>query len=191
MDKVIARGVPPWRVNAGPGDANSAPTRPGRVEDMSAYERPDIRRYQEPDDDAPRPATPLKTALMAIRDDLERRSREWMTVARLVEQSRQHLAAAESDRDATYKQLVEIVPLVEETARDLKAATDSYQEGETPRDLKALFERNGQALDQLEKLAGALRTQLVWSRSAWEQYFQNMENEQRLRAEMLGTSADR
>lgn len=132
---------------------------------------------------------PLKAAFLAIREDLERRSREWVTMAHLVEQNRLHLAAAEIERDAAYKLLAEIVPTVEETARALKGAMESNKDSDNPTDLKALFDNSDRALERLERVASDLSAQLAWCRSTWEQYSSTVEREKELRSHMLGNRA--
>lgn len=133
-----------------------------------------------------RSAKPLKAAFLAIREDLERRSREWVTVAHLVEQNRLHLAAAEIERDAAYKLLAEIVPTVEETSRALKSAMEINKDSDVPSDLKSLFDNSDRALERLERVASDLSAQLAWCRSTWEQYSTTVEREKDLRSQMLG-----
>src|SRR5215218_3636676 len=60
-----------------------------------------------------------------VSDELERRSREWTAMVRLLEQNRHTLDCAEMERDAAYDELARIVPIVQETAKELTAAMDA------------------------------------------------------------------
>jgi len=125
------------------------------------------------------------SAFASLRDDLERRSRQWVTTVRVLELQHQHLTAAELERDAAYAQLSQVIPVVEEMAGALKAAMDAYKAGKPTRDLDVLFERNEEAINDLEKAALAVSTHFLACRSAWDQYLQSVESAKRLRAEML------
>ncbi len=104
-------------------------------------------------------------------------------MVRLLDQHRLQLEAAEKERDAAYDQLARIVPLVQDSARELKSAMDRCKAGELGADLAGLCAKNGKALEELEKIAVALSSHFLWCRSAWEQYAKTIVVAQRLRAE--------
>jgi hypothetical protein len=118
-----------------------------------------------------------------VSDELERRSREWTAMVRLLEQNRHTLDCAEMERDAAYDELARIVPIVQETAKDLTAAMDASRSGRPSPDLPELFAKNSESLDQLEKVSVALSGHFLRCRAAWEQYARSVENAQRLRGE--------
>jgi hypothetical protein len=118
-----------------------------------------------------------------VSDELERRSREWTAMVRLLEQNRHTLDCAEMERDAAYDELARIVPIVQETAKELTAAMDASRSGRPSPDLPELFAKNSEALDQLEKVSVALSGHFLRCRAAWEQYARSVENAQRLRGE--------
>jgi hypothetical protein len=119
-----------------------------------------------------------------LRHVLEQRSREWTTMVRQLEQHRQHLSALEQEQSATYEQLERIVPVVQGTYRTLKASIEAKKSGEPAAEIDEVAAVNARALEELEKLAGALSTQAVWFRSAWEQYARTVDNAQRLRTQL-------
>src|SRR5215218_648755 len=118
-----------------------------------------------------------------VSDELERRSREWTAMVRLLEQNRHTLDCAEMERDAAYDELARIVPIVQETAKDLTAAMDASRSGRPSPDLPELFAKNSESLDQLEKVSVALSGHFLRCRAAWEQYARSVETAQRLRGE--------
>ena len=128
---------------------------------------------------AARPSVPYAS----VGEELERRSREWTAMVRLLEQNRHALDCAEMERDGAYDELSRIVPIVQETAKELTAAMDASRGGQPAPDLPELFSRNSDALDQLEKVAVALSGHFLRCRTAWEQYARSVENAQRLRGE--------
>lgn len=138
--------------------------------------------------DTGRPGKPGETGFMAIGEELERRSRAWGNMVRLLEQYRQQLEAAEADRDATHADFSRIVPAVLEAARELKDAMDSTKAGQGTNDIAALFAKNAEALDQLEKVASVLSVRLLWCRTAWEQYAGAITEAQRLRSDTLSAT---
>src|SRR3954470_12677793 len=151
-------------------------TRGGRSE---ASRRSDIF---ERSPGAPRPALPTVEYARGSHE-LERRSREWTAMVRLLEQNRHTLDCAEMERDAAYDELARIVPIVQETAKDLTAAMDASRSGRPSPDLPELFAKNSESLDQLEKVSVALSGHFLRCRAAWEQYARSVENAQRLRGE--------
>lgn len=149
-----------------------------------AEERSVVRKGQaEATAEAPRANNAGEGGFAAVRGDLERRSREWSSMVRLLDQHSQHFEAAERERDSTYEELASAMPIVQESARELKAAIAACRAGELGADLAALFAKNGAALEQLEKVATALNAHFLWCRSAWEQYARTMVAAQRLRAD--------
>ena len=105
-------------------------------------------------------------------------------MARQIVYHRQHLETAQRERDTAYEELARIVPLVQETARELKSAMDRCKAGELGADLAGIFGKNGAALEDLEKIAVTLNGISQWTRSAWEQYARTIVNAQRLRGEL-------
>ena len=79
-----------------------------------------------------------------VSDELERRSREWTAMVRLLEQNRHTLDCAEMERDAAYDELARIVPIVQETAKELTAAMDASRSGRPSPDLPELFAKNSE-----------------------------------------------
>lgn len=134
-----------------------------------------------------RPVRQPQSAFLAIREDVERRSREWIATAHLVEQSRNYLATAEAERDFGYKTLAEVLPLVEESGRDLKEAMNRAKDGEDVGNIESLFEASDRALECLERVASDLSAQLVWCRTAWEQFEKAHQKEKKLREEVVGS----
>lgn len=117
----------------------------------------------------------------AVGDDLERRSREWTHMVRLLDQHRLHLESAEGERDQLQDKLKAILPEVQESSRALKAMLDRSKSGDISGDLAAQFDRNMRALDALEKTATALNNNFLWCRSAWEQYARSVLRAQQMR----------
>jgi hypothetical protein len=157
----------------------AALTRNGKGE---AAKRPDIFERSAGASAAARTARPA-VGYASVGDELERRSREWTAMVRLLEQNRHTLDCAEMERDAAYDELSRIVPIVQETAKDLTAAMDASRGGQPSSDLPELFARNSDALDQLEKVSVALSGHFLRCRTAWEQYARSVENAQRLRGD--------
>ena len=119
---------------------------------------------------------------MAVGEDLERRGRQSATMARLLDQHRQQLVTAEKERDAAYEQLARVVPVVQETANDLREAMNARKVDEDQARMHRLFMLNGRALDELEKVATALFADFLWVKSAWEQYARSVEDARLLRS---------
>jgi hypothetical protein len=165
------------------------PVKPRGSDAAPANARPVVRKETVPSE---KPLEPMSEAMRsptlaggfaAVRDDLERRTRESAHMVRLLEQHRQHLEATERERDAVYEQLARIVPMVQDSARELKTAMDQCKAGELGADLASLWLRNGKALEELENVAATLASRFLWCRSAWEQYAKSIVVAQRLRAE--------
>ena len=167
-----------------------APPEPPAAIPLRRLEERGNTRKSLPDlgSDTARPHKPAETAFFAIGEELERRSRAWGNMVRLLEQYRQQLEAAEADRDATHADFSRIVPAVLEAARELKEAMDSTKAGQGTNDIAALFTKNAEALDQLEKVASVLSVRLLWCRTAWEQYTGAINEAQRLRSETMSAT---
>src|SRR5215217_6059580 len=127
-------------------------TRGGKSE---ASRRSDIFERSPAAAGAARPALPT-VEYARVSDELERRSREWTAMVRLLEQNRHTLDCAEMERDAAYDELARIVPIVQETAKELTAAMDASRSGPPSPDLPELFAKNSESLDQLEKVSVAI-----------------------------------
>ena len=125
---------------------------------------------------------------MAVGEDLERRSRQSATMARLLEQHRYQLQTAERERDAAYDKFSRVVPVVQETAQALREALDARKLDEDPAKMHRLFMLNGRALDELEKVAVTLFADFLWVKSAWEQYARSAEDARKLRASLDSTN---
>ena len=137
----------------------------------------------EPSNDGPQAAKQAEAPFTAIGEDLERRSRSWGNMVRMLEQHRRQLEGAEADRDATHSDFSRIVPAVLEAARELKDAMDATKAGQGRDNIPALFDKNAEALDRLESVASTLSVRLMWCRMAWEQYAASIKDAQRLRTE--------
>ena len=130
--------------------------------------------------------TRVEGGFAAIRDDLDRSMQAGASVVRQIVQHRHHLETAERERDAAYAELARIVPLVQDTARELKTAMDRCKAGELGADLAGVFGKNAAALEDLEKTVMTLSGICQWTRSAWDQYARAIVNGQRLRSELRG-----
>ena len=116
-----------------------------------------------------------------VAEELERRSRDWTMMVRLLEQQRLHLETSENERTRLYAQLHAILPVVDETAGSLETAVETTKSGDVSSNLSALFAENLRALDQLENAAKALTANLLWTRSSWEQYARSVIVAQKMR----------
>jgi hypothetical protein len=132
----------------------------------------------------PEPGDTVWDTFMAVGEDLERRSRQSATMARLLEQHRFQLQTAERERDAAYEKFNRVVPVVQETAQALREALDARKLDEDPAKMHRLFMLNGRALDELEKVAVTLFADFLWVKSAWEQYARSAEDARKLRASL-------
>lgn len=160
-----------------------SPSRPELVKEAPA---PD-EQPKGPSGAKPQPEPRLPKQIVggfrAVGEDLERRSREWTNMVRLLEQHRLHLESAEGERDLLYDRLTEIVPDVQESGRSLKSMLETSKSGEVAGELATHFDKNMRALDELEKVATALNVNFLWCRSAWEQYARSAIRAQQMREE--------
>ena len=115
--------------------------------------------------------------------ELQRQSYEWTTAVRLLEQSEHALICAELDRHQASEELERIVPVVNETAKQLTAAVDASRPGQPLSNMRELFAAHGKALEQLETAAVGLSNCYLRYRSAWDEYARNVANAQRLRGD--------
>ena len=116
-----------------------------------------------------------------IIEQMDRRSREAVAMVRLLEQNRQMLEVAETERDGAYAELARTVPTVQETAQRLDTALKAVRGGTPAPDLDGLFKRNSEALAHLERTAFALSAHFARCRTAWEQYVGSVQSAERLR----------
>jgi hypothetical protein len=124
---------------------------------------------------------PLRTALSAIRANLDQRMREWRGSAKIVEQSLRQLVAAEHSRADALADLQRIEEEVAQSGGVVTQALAGFDENEDIRDIDPLFERSQRALDDLDHAAGELSIAQEWCRSAWKQYAEALRREQVLR----------
>jgi hypothetical protein len=127
------------------------------------------------------PRKPLRMALSAIRENLDRRTREWRGSAKVVEQSLRQLVAAESSRAQALDELRQVEVLVERTGQLVTEALASFDESDQGKDIDPLFEHSQRALDDLDRVTNDLSIAQHWCRTAWRQYAQALEQEQLLR----------
>ena len=102
-------------------------------------------------------------------------------MVRLLEQNRQMLEVAETERDGAYVELARTVPAVQESAQRLDAALKAVRGGTPAPDLDGLFKCNGEALSHMEKTAFALSAHFLRCRTAWDQYVGSVQSAERLR----------
>jgi hypothetical protein len=124
---------------------------------------------------------PLRTALSAVRDDLDRRAREWRGSAQIVEQTLRQLAAAEQSRANALRNLAQIEAEVAITGETLTAAMAAFDEAEGARDIAPLFAQSEASLEALDRAASEVLIAQHWCRSAWSTYAQAIESERVLR----------
>jgi len=121
-----------------------------------------------------------KAGFAAVRDDLDRRSRQWIAASRLLELQQQQLAAVESERDRALAALTEITPLLQQHSEAVGGAMAAYKQGRGDGKLDSLFEGNEEVLERLERIAISLNMHFLSCRSAWTQYVQAVESARRL-----------
>jgi hypothetical protein len=124
---------------------------------------------------------PLRTALSAIRANLDQRMREWRGSAKVVEQGLRQLVLAEQSRAEALADLERVEAEAAQSAGVVTEALTGFDEDEDIRDIDPLFERSQQALDELERVTGELSIAQEWCRSAAKQYAEALRREQVLR----------
>lgn len=120
----------------------------------------------------------------AVADELDRRSRDWTMMVRLLDQQRLHLQTSETERDRLHIELEGMLPNMREAARALQSAIDATKSGDISANLSSLFAENLRSLDALENVARALTANLLWTRSSWEQYARSVIGAQKMREEI-------
>lgn len=115
---------------------------------------------------------------------LERRSRQWSTNVRLLEQHRQLVLSVEAERESEYARLRAIVESAEQSLRAVRAATDPQTENRVFGELEKVLENNRLTLEQLETIAASLNTNFLAWRAAWFQYAQTYEATKKIRMEI-------
>lgn len=124
---------------------------------------------------------PLRMALSAIRDNLDRRTREWRGSAKVVEQCLRALVAAEQARAAALSELAEIEADVARTGQALTNALASFDEMDENKNIDPLFSQSEAALDDLDRVTTELSIAQHWCRAAWKAYAEALAKEQSLR----------
>ena len=124
---------------------------------------------------------PLRTALSAIRANLDQRMRDWRGSAKIVEQSLRQLTAAEQSRSEALADLERIEEEVAQSGGIVTEALAGFDENDDIQNIEPLFERSQRALDDLDRAAGELSIAQEWCRSAWRQYAEALRREQVLR----------
>lgn len=116
--------------------------------------------------------------------DLDRRSRDWTMMVRLLDQQRMLLETAEKERNRLYSALQAILPGAISTGRSVDEALEKTKNGDVSSNLSSLFSDNLRELDQLENISKALTANLLWTRSSWEQYARSVLGAQKMREEL-------
>lgn len=124
---------------------------------------------------------PLRMALSAIRDNLDRRTREWRGSAKIVEQCLRALVAAEQARAAALSELAEIEADVARTGQALTKALASFDETDENKNIDPLFAQSEASLDDLDRVTNELSIAQHWCRAAWKAYAEALAREQSLR----------
>jgi hypothetical protein len=124
---------------------------------------------------------PLRTALTAIRTNLDQRMREWRGSAKVVEQSLRQMAAAEQARAEAIADLERAEADAARAGHAVTQALAGFDESREVPNLDPLFARSQEALDELDRVASELSIAEVWCRSAWKQYAEAVEREHLLR----------
>ncbi|BCJ91497.1 hypothetical protein IZ6_22320 [Terrihabitans soli] len=126
----------------------------------------------------------LRMALSEIRDDLERRTREWRTSAKVVEQTLQQLAIAEGKRSEAFDALLRIEADVAQSGQQLTMALSSFDETGESKNIAPRFAQSEQALLDLDKVTSNLLAAQNCCRFAWNAYADALAAEERLRQDV-------
>ncbi|MCQ8781628.1 hypothetical protein [Mangrovibrevibacter kandeliae] len=170
---------------ANPEAADAVAAEPARVSSPPAHQvRPAIRPPAVSGEALTRLPQRIPGGFRSVKDDLDRRARDWKNMVRLLEQLRPQLEIAESERDKLYSKLGRVVAQAEESGKVLRSALESTKAGEAPGDISNLFAKNLAGLEELENVAENLTSNVLWVRATWEQYAQTVLEAQKLRDEL-------
>jgi hypothetical protein len=133
---------------------------------------------------------PLRMALSAVRDNLDRRTREWRGSAKVVEQSLRQLIAAEEARAQALADLAHVEADVARTGQLVTDALAAFDESDRSRDIDPLFENSQAALEDLDRITNDLSIAQCWCRAAWKQYADALEREQYIRFHIQSADLD-
>jgi chromosome segregation ATPase len=123
----------------------------------------------------------ISGGFQGLTSELDQHSRNWRNSARLLEQLRPQMEAAEAERDRLQATLARIIPEINESQKGLSTMIETAKAGDISGDLGAKFGRSLAKLDELESLAEALTANHLALRSVWEQYARAVLQAQRLR----------
>jgi hypothetical protein len=123
----------------------------------------------------------LRMALSEIRDDLERRTRQWRSSAKIVEQTLQHLAIAEAKRSEAFTAFLHVEQDVAQTGQQLSLAMSKFDETGETKNLTSRFAQSEAALLELDKLTSNLLAAQNCCRAAWTAYADALATEESLR----------
>jgi hypothetical protein len=126
----------------------------------------------------------LRMALSEIRDDLDRRTRQWRSAAKIVEQTLQQLAIAETRRSEALEALVRIENEVSRTGHALTMALSSFDESGETKNIDPRFKHSEDALLDLDKVTSDLLVAQSVCRAAWLAYSEALANEAQLRQDV-------
>jgi cbb3-type cytochrome oxidase cytochrome c subunit len=100
-----------------------------------------------------------------------------------MEEQRRYLRQIEEERKGAYALLTQAMKAVAETARATNAATEKET---TPRaQTNMAFEKNRQALAELDAVIAFLRANFLCWQSAWQRYMDTRETERNLSKELV------
>lgn len=126
----------------------------------------------------------LRMALSEIRDDLDRRTRQWRSSAKVVEQTLQQLAIAETRRSEALEALVRIENEVSRTGHALTMALSSFDESGETKNIDPRFAQSEDALLDLDKVTSDLLVAQSVCRAAWLAYSDALASEENLRRDV-------
>jgi hypothetical protein len=166
--------------------------------ELSRFQQAQVQQSQGPAYPAtfqqtpPLPAAhkPLRMALSAVRDNLDRRTREWRGSAKVVEQSLRQLVAAEEARAQSLADLAHAEAEVARTGQLVTDALAAFDETDRSRDIDPLFEHSQAALEDLDRITNDLSIAQCWCRAAWKQYADALEREQKIRFHIQSVDLD-
>lgn len=119
-----------------------------------------------------------------IAEDLDRASRDWTMMVRLLDHQRLQLETVQGERARLHAALEAVVPEARKTAKNLDALLERTKQGDVSGNLSAGFAENLREFDQLENIAKALTANLLQARSSWEQYARTVLSAQRMREKL-------